>query len=142
ESFAARVPNLAVPPKSPRSYRSACSVPVGAKFFALTLHSNRLLQDGSIMTDDPNGSNIPVYLFQQVVRTDDDMLNPGVGRFGAPGFLHFNNDHFITDCNFYNPNDFTVHDGNGVATDENCIGVAHFFPATEPLGCYGSVSIP
>jgi hypothetical protein len=142
ESFTAFMGStFSIPPKMVKEHLQTCATPAGARFFSMTMHTNRLAQALAIKTADPNGGSA-INLFDKVFLPTDNKLNPGVKRFNAPAFATFANDQIIYACTHDNDSTRTVRVGSSVTNDERCMAVTHFFPATEPRGCFENLPIP
>jgi hypothetical protein len=141
DSFTAHMAAFELPPMTEKSHTESCSTPVGAKFFSMTMHTNRLAKSVAIRTADPNGG-APISLFEKSFSSTEDKLAPGVKRFSAPSFAAFTNDQMTWSCTHLNDTNFIVRLGESVVNRERCTAVMLTFPATEPRGCYGFVPIP
>lgn len=65
-----------------------------------------------------------------------DWQNPAIAQFGPPTFYQFGAAERLTyECTYNNTLGQTIRTGDSWATDENCVGLAYFFPATTPLLC-------
>lgn len=63
-----------------------------------------------------------------------DFSNPGRER-DTPPYYDFGNGALTSQCVYVNPTNRTITAGPSAATDEQCIAIAHVFPATKPLMC-------
>jgi hypothetical protein len=52
-----------------------------------------------------------------------------------PPFFGFATNRMTTACTYDNPNGYTLRSGGSYQTDEQCVAVGYFFPATRPLQC-------
>ena len=138
ESFAAEMFPLTIPPNSEKSFLQSCGLPVGAKFFSMTMYTNYKATAMAIRSVEPNGG---IDHFEKSYPNFTD-LNPGVKRFAAPAFATFANDQMTYGCTFRNNTNLTVTPGQSPQFEEHCLGLTLFFPATEPLACVGNVPIP
>lgn len=65
-----------------------------------------------------------------------DWERPPAETRGAPPFLEFASNVLTTQCNYENTTNRTITAGDSTQTDEQCVGVGYFFPATVPKVCY------
>jgi hypothetical protein len=108
---------------------SGCEVPEGAKFLALTTHSHRRtmatwIQDGET----------PVY-------ASTDWEHPEVLRFAAPSFHSFASGKLRYGCAYRNDLEQPVRAGSSAETDEMCMAVGYFFPATRSILCIDQLAL-
>ena len=99
-----------------------CDVPPGAKFWSLTTHTHRFAKRSAVQ----DGTEV---LFETT-----DWANP-VATTWQPPFFGFATNRMTTACTYDNPNGYTLRSGGSYQTDEQCVAVGYFFPATRPLQC-------
>jgi hypothetical protein len=67
----------------------------------------------------------------------------GGAEFGPPGFYSFGVGEQLTySCQYLNDSGQTVAFGESYFGDENCNGLAYFFPANAPRFCVNNILIP
>lgn len=116
--------SLNIPPSSTgTTFSGTCAAPPGVKFWLLTTNTHKFaslvtLKDGAA----------PLL-------TTSDWEQPTIGTFPGPTFYTFSVSGLTYECTFDNPTGSTINSGNSRTTDENCVGIGYFFPATEPLLC-------
>jgi hypothetical protein len=121
--------NISIPPQSSDTETQACDVPAGANFFAMTTFSHKQSVHTYIKDD------------QAVVFEAVNWLDPGRRDFPAP-FISFSSGKLTYQCDYVNPTNRTITSGNSYATDEACIALAWFFPATKARTCINSTLLP
>jgi hypothetical protein len=122
---------LTLPPMSVSTSTHTCAVPTGVKFWWFSTHTHGYAQEAKLR----NG------LSDIVISTD--WQSPAIASFGPPGFYEFGVGEQITySCTYWNNQNFTILDGESYLTDENCVGLAYFFPANAPRLCVNNVLIP
>ncbi|HUJ63254.1 MAG TPA: hypothetical protein VLX92_32370 [Kofleriaceae bacterium] len=111
---------------------ASCPVPSGVKFWEMSTHSHKQ----SVTTTVSDGSSAIVQ--------SSDWEHPTVQIWGTTPFYTFTNSNLTWSCNYnnnapppYEPNgtsnaDTTVVAGPSAATNEMCMAVGYFFPATGP----------
>jgi hypothetical protein len=124
ETFMSTDDAIAVPQHTSGVVQSrTCDVPPGAQFWSLTTHTHRFAT-GSFVQDGA-----------QVLFAATDWTSPGSATWPGPPFPTFATNRMTTTCTYDNPNGFTVRSGGSYQTDEQCVAVGYFFPATKPLQC-------
>ncbi|MEO7793559.1 MAG: hypothetical protein ABIV06_02210 [Thermoanaerobaculia bacterium] len=122
---------LMVPPSTLATSTHTCPVPSAVKFWWFSTHTHDFAQLARIR----NGSSDIVVSV--------DPLAPAVAAFGPPTFYEFGVGEQLTySCDFFNDSGTTVGFGESYSVDENCIGLAYFFPATVPRYCFNNVLLP
>jgi hypothetical protein len=115
-----------VPPNDTASVEGRCDVPADAKFFVLSTHAHRF----STRTEVRDGDDM---VFQS-----DDWEHPGGRSWDAP-FYSFKNE-LVYRCEYENFTSQPVTTGDSAETDEMCMAVGFFFPATAPIYCVDSTT--
>lgn len=121
--------SISIPPNGTASAEGTCAVPDGVSFFTLSTHSHRR----SVHTEVRDGSTV---VFQS-----DDWEHPGATDWRAAPHYQFSGD-LTYHCDYENDLDQTVNDGDSAATDEMCMAVGYMFPATDPVFCIDSFTLP
>jgi hypothetical protein len=116
--------SIAVPP-GVQGYLAtrSCEVPAGAKFWRFTTHTHGRAVRSAIH----DGGQLVFETF--------DWEHPGVQSFPAPPFFTFASNRLSYGCTFNNPFSFTLRTGESYQSEEQCVSVGYFFPATKPLRC-------
>jgi hypothetical protein len=70
-----------------------------------------------------------------IVFTSTDWELPGAATFTAPDFRSFATGSLTYECTYDNPTNRTITSGPSEATDEQCVAVGYFFPATDYRLC-------
>jgi hypothetical protein len=124
ETFMATNSLINVPPHTTDDIESrSCDVPAGAKFWSLTTHTHKYAKRSSVQEN------------TDVIFATTDWTNPGATTWPTPPFFGFATNRMTTTCTYDNPNGFTVRTGGSYQSEEQCVAVGYFFPATKPLQC-------
>lgn len=124
ETFMSTNGSINVPPHTSDVVQSrTCDVPPDAKFLSLTTHTHRFAKRSSVQ----EGTDV---IFQTT-----DWTNPGAVTWPAPPFFSFTSGRMTTACTYDNPNGYTLRSGGSYQSEEQCVAVGYFFPATKPLQC-------
>jgi hypothetical protein len=107
--------------------QQTCATPVGAKFWWLSTRTH-LHASSSQISD----ATSPLVV-------SSDWEHPAAATFGPPAFYAFSPAGLTYRCVYDNPGNMAIHDGESEATDEACIGIGYFFPATRPSLCFNNV---
>lgn len=118
--------SIAVPPYSPGSSSRSCIVNDNAKFWNVSTFSHKRTTHAQVL----DGLDIVVDTL--------DFANPGEETLSAPPYRIFQSGKVSHPCTYVNPNGYTLRTGPSQQSDEQCIGVGHFFPATKPRLCQNS----
>jgi len=110
-----------------------CPIPAGVQFWTMSTHSHKQ----SIGTAVKDGSTI---VFQS-----QDWEHPGSQDWTAAPFFSFSSGQLTYECTYNNIGDNasrTVTDGSSAQTDEMCMAIGYFFPATKSRICYNNYLLP
>jgi hypothetical protein len=119
--------NIAIPPMSLGSSVSAtCAAPVGASFWHLSTRTHRRGTLSELRDD------------ATTLVSSSDWENPAVTQFTAPAFHVFSPAGMTYRCTYDNPDNVLVQPGDDPSTQEVCMGIGYFFPATRPTLCVTS----
>jgi hypothetical protein len=118
-----------VPPGQDSSVTGTCAVPSGAKFFLMSTHTHRF----GTLTRVSDGS--------QMILESTDWEHPETLEQTDAPFLEFQNS-LTYHCEYHNFTNQTVTTGDSAETDEMCMAVGYFFPATGPVFCLNSLVVP
>ena len=117
--------NISIPPGAIGDVESQnCPLPAGASFWYLSTHTHKQ----GIETRVSDGPSVLLDSF--------DWEHPLTETRGAPPFIGFASNVLTTRCNYENMTGRTIAAGDSNQTDEQCIGVGYFFPATVPKICF------
>lgn len=124
ETFMSTSGLIAVPPYTSNKVESrTCDVPAGAKFWSLTTHTHKFAKRASVQEN------------TDVLVDTTDWTNPDAATWPAPPFFSFATNRMTTACTYDNPNGYTLRTGGSYQSEEQCVAVGYFFPATKPLMC-------
>ncbi len=113
-----------VPAGGTQTVSASCAVPAATRFWSFSTQTHGF------------ATNATLRKGAQTLVVTTDWRNPSVTQFGPPTFFQFAAGERLTyECSYQNPFAFTLTAGASWATDENCIGLTYFFPATGPLIC-------
>ena len=116
-----------VPPHSAGSVTGVCDVPPGVKFFTMSTHAHHFSTLAQVSDADVG---------TMLVETDD-WEHPDVADWQDDPFFSFGSK-LTYHCEYQNDTDNVVRTGDSAATDEMCMAVGYFFPATAPVFCLDS----
>jgi hypothetical protein len=106
-----------------------CTVPQGIQFWSMSTHAHKQ----AIQTEVKDGSN--------VVFSSYDWEHPGSKTWMASPFYKFTSNTLTYACTYNNTGDnagITVVSGPSAQTNEMCMAIGYYFPATKPLICLNS----
>ncbi|HET7843919.1 MAG TPA: hypothetical protein VFL14_07200 [Xanthomonadales bacterium] len=119
--------DINIPAMSTGTASANCAVPASTKFWWFSTQTHRFATSATLR----NGA--------QTLVVSTDWQNPAIAQFGPPSFYQFAAAERLTyECTYNNNLSQTIRTGDSWATDENCIGLAYFFPATTPLLCFNN----
>ncbi len=104
-----------------------CAAPAGVEFWFLTTRTH-LRATLATVKDGPG----PLV-------QSSDWEHPAIQLFPPPAAYTFSASGMTYECVYDNPTGSTIHAGNSPQTDENCVGIGYFFPATRPMLCINNV---
>lgn len=113
-------------PGETATFGGTCAVPEGVQFFAMGTHAHKR----ATLTEVRDGSSV-------VFRSDDWEHPVEAASIKA----EWQDDHYTFgtslsyECTFTNNTQNRVTEGDSAATDEMCMAVGYFFPATGPVFC-------
>ncbi len=113
---------IAIPPNASATETKSCAVPPGAKFWWLSTRTHHFAMTSAIM----DGATTLV--------ASGDWEHPTAAVPTPPGYT-FSASGLTYTCSYFNPTAFTVGFGESEITDELCVGIGFFFPATHPAFC-------
>lgn len=106
-----------------------CNVPADAKFFALSTHAHHF----STHTEVKDGASM---VFQS-----DNWDHPGAVSWPVDPFYTFASGKLTYRCDYDNTSGARVRTGDSAQTDEMCMAVGYFFPATAAKFCINSFTL-
>jgi hypothetical protein len=122
---------IAIPPQSTGHYEgTSCLLPAGKRFWRWSMRAHR------------NAVRMTALDGPDVVYQGLDWSHPGAWTWPSPPFLTFNSTRVTHGCTYDNPTTRTIRVGSSQQTEEECIAVGYFFPATKPLLCYNGIVVP
>ncbi|HVV85607.1 MAG TPA: hypothetical protein VHE35_21250 [Kofleriaceae bacterium] len=107
-----------------------CAVPAGAKFFAMSTHSHHF----STHTEVKDGGSM---IFEST-----NWEHPGAATWNTAPYFTFASGKVTYHCDYNNDSDSVVKTGDSAQTDEMCMAVGYFFPATAAKFCLNSFALP
>lgn len=124
ETFMATNSQINVPPYASNDVESrSCDVPPVVEFWSLTTHSHRFAKRSSVQ----DGTD--------VIFATTDWSNPGAATWPTPPFFAFATNRMTYGCTYDNPYGFTLRTGGSYQSEEQCVAVGYFFPASKPMQC-------
>lgn len=120
--------NFAIPPgASGYTVEQTCQVPSASKFWWLSTRTHHFAVLSKIRNA---GADV-------VVSTDWE--HPTVLLPPPPAFFQFSPSGMTYQCVYDNPGSSTIQSGESESSNEACIGIGYFFPATRPAVCFNNV---
>jgi hypothetical protein len=111
-----------------QTVQGTCQPPVGSKFFAMTTHTHKhaTLAEVNYLSGGKTTN---------IVHTTD-WEHPDVGVWSAPSFLTVKSgDSFTYSCSYKNTSSAAVTVGEYAATNEMCMAIGYYFPASSGRYC-------
>jgi hypothetical protein len=131
ETYVAYTGALAIPPQTAGHYQArSCLLPAGARFWRWSMRAHKQ----AVRMTALDGADV---LYQSL-----DWSRPGASTWPSAPFLTFASPRVTYACTWNNPTTRTIHVGSSQESEEECIAVGYFFPATEPVHCYNGVVLP
>jgi hypothetical protein len=126
--------NIKIPkgvPNNPgiASAGGVCPVSADAKFFTMSTHAHKQAVGTQVL--DGN----------ELLFASTDWEHPGAKVYPEDPFYSFTSGALTYRCDYKNPTGRVVEDGNSAVTDEMCMAIGYFFPATRPIFCLNSAVI-
>jgi hypothetical protein len=107
-----------------------CSVPANIKFWGMSTHAHKQAVKTTVL----DGA--------AVAFTSTDWEHPGSETWMTPPFFTFASSQLTYECTYNNTGSNagrTVRSGSSAETDEMCMAVGYFFPATKSLICLNNL---
>jgi hypothetical protein len=121
--------SIRIEPHSTATVRGSCVAPQGGKFFLASTHSHKFTTRARML--DGN----------EIVVDTTDWDHPKVEKFVAP-YRSFQSGRVGYECQYKNDTDNVVLNGDSAQTDEMCMAVGYFFPATGMRFCIDGFVLP
>lgn len=113
-----------VPPGSTQTVSANCAVPPATRFWWFSTQTHRFAINATLRSG------------AQTLVVTTDWQNPSITQVAPPAFFQFAVGGRLTyECTYQNPLNTSVTFGASWETNENCVGLTYFFPATVPLIC-------
>jgi hypothetical protein len=124
--------NISIPPGATNDVESqTCTTPAGGKFWLTSTHAHK------------QAIHTAVKDAGSMVFESTDWEHPGAQTFMTPDtFFTFASGKLTYECTYANPGTNTIQTGDSAATDEMCMQVGYFFPASKPVFCYNNFIVP
>ncbi len=123
--------NISVPPGATNDVEvQTCNTPANVKFWGMSTHAHKQ----AIKTTVSDGNTVAF--------TSTDWEHPGSATWPTAPFFTFQTGKLTYECTYNNTGsnaNRTITAGSSAETDEMCMAVGYFFPATKSLFCYNSI---
>jgi len=117
-----------VQPNSFGTAQGSCDVPSTVQFFTLSTHAHQHATETKVADGD-------TVLFDST-----DWAHPGAMNWSMP-YYTFTSGKLNYQCDYYNDTSVPVKTGPSAQTDEMCMAIGYFFPATAPIKCINSTEV-
>jgi hypothetical protein len=121
---------ISIPPGATNDVESmTCNVPAGIQFWTMSTHAHKQ----AIKTTVKDGT--------AVAFTSQDWEHPGAATWLTAPFFTFASGKLTYECVYNNTGtnaSRTITAGSSAETNEMCMAVGYFFPATKPLFCFNT----
>jgi hypothetical protein len=122
--------SISIAPFSTSTATDACAVPPSVKFWWFSTYTHQYATAATL-----SNSTGPTTIVSSA-----NFAMPTIAQFSAPAFYQFGaTDKLTYSCDYTNSTPNTIHSGENYQTDENCVGIGYFFPATQPLICFNNI---
>lgn len=122
---------ISVPPGAMNDVETmTCNVPAGIKFWTMSTHAHKQATKTTVK----DGATVAF--------TTTDWEHPGAASWGTAPFFTFASGKLTYECSYNNTGsnaNRTVTSGSSAETDEMCMAIGYFFPATKPLICFNNL---
>jgi hypothetical protein len=127
--------NIDIPGGTPNAPGTAsaggdCTVSPSAKFFTMSTHAHKQ----AVKTEIRDGG--------QMLFSATDWEHPGARSFAEAPFYSFTSGKLTYRCEYANPTGRRIYDGDSAVTQEMCMAIGYYFPATRPTMCINSAAFP
>jgi hypothetical protein len=126
---------ISIPPGAINDVESmTCNVPAGIKFWTMSTHAHKQ----AIKTTVKDGGSTS----NQIVFTSTDWQHPGAASWPTTPFYTFSTGKLTYECAYNNTgsnSSTTITSGPSAETNEMCMAVGYYFPATKSLICFNNL---
>jgi len=130
ESMVSFNAGIYVPAGGTQTVTGYCAPPAGSKFFAYTTHSHKYTT--SVKVNYVSGGQT------MAIADTTDYESPDVALWNGPFLTTKSGDQFTYSCSYANTTASPVTVGETAATNEMCMSIGYFFPATSTTSGIGS----
>lgn len=120
--------NIDIAPMSTGTAGGECDLPDDVKFFTVSTHAHKQ----AVHTQVNDGTTM--------VFSSDNWEHPGAADWRANPNYTFSSGKLTYRCDYDNQTANRIRTGDSAATDEMCMAVGYFFPATQPKYCLNSAT--
>jgi hypothetical protein len=118
--------SIAVPPMGTQTVSGTCAIPAGANFFLMSTHTHKHATLATIHVGNAQG--------QELVHTTD-WENPSFQMWQTAPFFQFPaGQGLYYACSYKNDTASTIYVGTSAITNEMCMAVTYYFPASGAGG--------
>ena len=126
---------ISIPPHAVGHVESqTCTVPADVQFWRMSMHAHKQAVQTLVKSGQASST--------EVIFTSNDWEQPGAQTWATPPFYTFQDDTLTFECTYDNTganSTRTIQSGLSTRTDELCMAIGYFFPATRPLLCFNSI---
>lgn len=120
--------SLSIPPNAVGyTAEETCAAPPAVKFWWLSTRTHHFATSATVRDD------------ATTLLVTTDWEHPTQATYDPPGFHAFSASGLTYECVYNNPTGSTIHSGDSESTDEVCMAIGYFFPATRPMLCIDNV---
>lgn len=124
DTFTTYSSDIAIPPQTFGHIVSrSCLVPSGARFWRWSMRTHKRATQAMVV-------DLHTSLYESL-----DWEHPGASLWPTPPFQSFGSPRVTYLCSYDNATNRTIRTGPSQQTDEQCMAVGYFFPATGPVAC-------
>jgi hypothetical protein len=126
-TYVTTIISLLIPPNT-ASYtvQETCATPPDVKFWWLSTRTHHFATSASVSDD------------STTLLVTADWEHPTQATYDPPGFYEFSTSGLTYECVYSNPTGSPIASGESETTDEACMAIGYFFPATRPMLCVDS----
>ena len=120
--------SLLIPPNAVGyTVEETCAAPPAVKFWWLSTRTHRFAISATLRDD------------ATTLLVTTDWEHPTQATYDPPGFYAFSASGLTYQCIYNNPTGSTITSGESETSDEACMAIGYFFPATRPMLCIDSL---
>lgn len=131
--FASYSTQIAVPPHGTQTVSGHCAVPDSSQFFRMTTHAHKHMTDAQVARWNQQPGDM--------ILENTDWEHPKTEAYDAPYLTLAPGEEIYYQCTYRNDGDTVIHDGQSAATNEMCMAIGYYFPASRTTVCIDSMSI-